>query len=373
MPGHDEALFDRLLARARAPGEWGGRQTSIALDDFTDPVRFERERETIFRRLPLLVAHEGELAKPGQFVRHDYSGIPLVVVRGERGPSAFVNVCRHRGSRLVGEATGTCSRAIVCPFHGWTYDLAGKLVHVPSQHGFADLEPSTRGLATRSLRVVHGLVFVTPGPGEPATDSFFTSMMSGLEPYRCEAFRAVFRRQERVVQAHWKVIVSAFLEGYHVRHLHKTTLFKWFVDNAIVHDRFEPHLRVLVARRAILDATEPSAAELRNYATYVFLAFPNTVVFHNLDHVSLLSVYPRTIDSSAIVHTMLIPEPPGDEKLAGHWDRNFTIAQEVFDKEDLPIAESIQAGLRSGANASFVLGGFEEAISWFHESVRART
>ena len=82
---------------------------------YTSSDRFDREREQIFRKQPLCVAHTSELANPGDFVRRDVAGLPALITRDKSGTvNAFLNACRHRGTRLVEDESG-CKHRITCP------------------------------------------------------------------------------------------------------------------------------------------------------------------------------------------------------------------------------------------------------------------
>ena len=88
----------------------------------------ELEKEIVFRRNWLLVGHANEIPKPGDFMTLDAADERALVVRGRDGEvRAFHNLCRHRGSRVVAEPGGNCGSVITCPFHGWSYDLDGRL------------------------------------------------------------------------------------------------------------------------------------------------------------------------------------------------------------------------------------------------------
>src|SRR5512139_4073489 len=88
---------------------------------YTDPARLQCEQRELFRREPLLIGFASEWAKPGDYKTEDYSGVPILVVRDRDGMlRAFLNVCRHRGSR-VADGCGS-ARAFSCPYHAWTYD-----------------------------------------------------------------------------------------------------------------------------------------------------------------------------------------------------------------------------------------------------------
>ena len=96
---------------------------------YSDPDVLRREQERIFRRAWQYVGHTGRVEQVGDRFAAWAGDIPVLVVRGEDGVRAFLNVCRHRGSLLVdGEGTG---KSVQCPYHAWTYDLDGSLRAAP--------------------------------------------------------------------------------------------------------------------------------------------------------------------------------------------------------------------------------------------------
>ena len=104
------------------PPEEGWDRTGLPAWTYTSEELLELEREHLFRRHWQLACHQNDLPKPGDYLSFDLCGERALIVRGADGVvRAFHNVCRHRGSRVVGEPRGNCPRAIVCPFHGWSY------------------------------------------------------------------------------------------------------------------------------------------------------------------------------------------------------------------------------------------------------------
>src|SRR5205823_12762607 len=103
---------------------------------YRDPEHAAKERERLFRTLPVVVAPSSEVAKAGDFVTSDVAGMPVLAVRQPGGSvKAFVNVCRHRGARLECGARGN-RRGFDCSFHGWSYDLDGRLAAMNFPEGF---------------------------------------------------------------------------------------------------------------------------------------------------------------------------------------------------------------------------------------------
>ena len=115
-----DSLFDRLEAPlAEATGL---PNAAYVCDEF-----FGLEQRYLFRRSWVLAGRADEIRGRGDIKPVDAGGVPVILVRGEDGAiRAFQNVCRHRGTRLV-DACQRARQSIVCPYHAWSYDLAGRL------------------------------------------------------------------------------------------------------------------------------------------------------------------------------------------------------------------------------------------------------
>src|ERR1700704_4599136 len=96
------ALIERLLAHLDAgTTTMADAESSIPVENYRSLERFAAERRTLFRSLPIVVAHASEVAAAGAFVTNDALGVPMLVTRDREGAlRAFLNVCRHRGSRV---------------------------------------------------------------------------------------------------------------------------------------------------------------------------------------------------------------------------------------------------------------------------------
>jgi glycine betaine catabolism A len=366
-----------LRLAERLVGHLGAGTLEMAPDESTLPVshyssdeRLAHERATLFRRYPIAIGHASELEAQGTCIRHDALGEPLLLVRGEDGPRCFLNVCRHRGMRVVGEE-GACQRkALVCPYHGWTYGLDGALVHVPHAEAFPDLRPEAHGLVAVPLESRHGLLWVRPTPGEPlALDAFLGPIGEELDAFAL-ADHVLYRRIDTVRRANWKLVIDAFLEAYHIRVLHRDTIYRFFLDARAVSDFVGPHVRSVTARRAAaaLAGTSPATWDLREDFTFTHFVFPNSVFIFHPDYVSHIAVFPVDVDHVRWVHAMLVPRALADRR--AHWDRTLALIEEtVFQREDLFAAEGIQEGLRSGANETVTFGGLEYALRHFHQTI----
>src|SRR5437763_3714108 len=180
--------------------------------------------------------------------------MPILVVRGEAGTlRAFANVCRHRGARVV-EGCGSGKRALSCPYHGWTYDLDGRLVDVPGEEGFPGLSREEHSL--RPLRVAekYGLVWVRPAPAEPEATIDIDAHLGGLAPELASfGFERWNHFETRTLRPriNWKMAVDTSLQAYHLPALHEQTAAPISVGTPRAAARLGPHHRTTAARRPL--------------------------------------------------------------------------------------------------------------------------
>jgi glycine betaine catabolism A len=284
---------------------------------------------------------------------------------------AFLNVCRHRGARVLPEQETVCQRqSLVCPYHNWTYRLDGSLAGLPRAEAFPDLYKTQLGLRALPSAVRHGLIFAVldpdAGPIDPA--DWLGGLNTDLEAIGMGGHR-FYRQHATKRAANWKLIVDAFLEIYHVTRLHAGTIGPFFEDSVSAADPVGRHLRYLTARETTneIRALSPERWSPQRHATMVHLIFPNSVIVYHPDYISHLGMFPTAADETLFVHTMLTPEKPLDEKAETHWARSFELMDTaVFNGEDLVVCEQIQRGLPSGANDRLIFGRLEQNLRWFH-------
>ena len=133
----------------------------IGAEVFTDNEIYKREMRDLFGHTWLFLAHESQLAKPGDFFS-TYMGADAVIVVRQRdgGLKAMLNVCRHRGVRVCRADEGN-SKAFACVYHGWSYGLDGELVNVPGyeQVYHSKLDKASWGLVQIRVETYKGLIF----------------------------------------------------------------------------------------------------------------------------------------------------------------------------------------------------------------------
>ena len=184
---------------------------------YVDPEVYALEIERVVMHDWILAGHVSELPEPGDFKVLRVAGESAIIVRGADGAlNAFANVCRHRGSLVCLESSGSV-RKFTCPYHGWTYDIDGNLVAARSMP--ADFDKSAYGLHRVSIDVVHGLLLVSFNPTPPSLDGARAEMAEPMALFGFEDLK-VAAYKEYEIPANWKLAVENYQECYHCATAH---------------------------------------------------------------------------------------------------------------------------------------------------------
>ncbi len=202
----DYVGIKKLLA-AHQPGH------SMAGPFYTDPAVYEADMEVIFGRHWIFLASTPELAEAGDYLTFQLGKWPIVLVRDDDMEiKAFHNVCRHRGAKLLTESKGFVGN-LVCPYHTWTYDLTGALVHAEGQK--PEFDKSCYSLKPVAVRVLGGLIYVCLAEHPPED---FTEMAGIVSPYvnpHRLADCKVAAQTDLIEHGNWKLTIENNRECYH--------------------------------------------------------------------------------------------------------------------------------------------------------------
>jgi phenylpropionate dioxygenase-like ring-hydroxylating dioxygenase large terminal subunit len=337
---------------------------------YTSPSRFERERDTLFRKFPLIVGFSSQIPSCGDYFTHDYTGVPILVVRcDDGGLSASINVCRHRGARVVKERSGNAKSSFVCPFHGWSYRSDGRLAGITSPSGFPNLDPIQYGLVRLPVAERHGLVFVQPAPGPDFDiDAFLGPLFDDLTDFGMKDF-VMSNRTVRTKKLNWKLQMDTSHENYHFHYLHAKTAGTAYFNNLGYSDYSKPHSRSLAPQRSILTlrSADPMTWRISDHVGILYSVFPNTGIYMFGGFAHVLATYPVDESSSVMMGAMLVPAnatPELQNQIKLHYQSYWQTMT-----EDIDAAEDMQAMMSSGANRDFIFGSFESLLTKFHETV----
>ena len=182
----------------------------------------------------------------------------MIIVRDDdEQVRAFHNVCRHRGSRILDDACGSVGN-LVCPYHHWTYNVDGRLLHADNQP--ATFDRSRFGLKPVHVRNVGGFVFICLADEPPAD---FDDVAARIEPYLApyELGRTKVAHQVDIIEeGNWKLVMENNRECYHCDG-HPELLSAYFPLHGYTAEDVPPRLR------QVWDRFEKATEALRHRAS----------------------------------------------------------------------------------------------------------
>ena len=359
----------RALAEILVRGERPPVHAAVELDAsvYIDPLRFERERRSVFDKLPLLLAPSALLPDNNTAIAHDGYGVPLIISRDGNGRiHVMANVCRHRGTRLIESGEVVSSKRIICPYHAWTYGSDGGLMAIPRPECFPGIDKSDRPLMHFASVESGGFIWFSRDPDADFGNIF--TLAEDMDAFGMSGLH-LYRRKTHEVASNWKQVMDAFLESYHVQRLHAETIAPFFTDGIAAADMIGPHQRAVVGRADYLsDIDRHDWAALRRVLTYTYAFFPTSILIVSPDYINLLVVMPRTVGTCLVEDFMLIPEPPQTPEAEAHWKKSWELLDGgTFAAEDVRAAALCQRGIESGMVKTITVGSLEDGIAAFHQ------
>lgn len=324
---------------------------------YTSDTFYKREVERIFMKVWNFLGRVEQVPEPGDYFAATFAGVPLIVVRGEDGRvRAFANTCRHRGSELL-EGKGRC-KAIICPYHSWTYGLDGRLVGAPEMGQTAGFRNEEHGLVPIRLETWEGFVFVCFDPGAAPLAQYLGGLVDRVAPYGLGNM-VLARRREYTMECNWKLFVENAKESYHIATVHKSTINKYasarssgyWVEDAkgeycVTFAKHEGSMALLQGDAGF--APLESLEGLREAGgTCAPLIYPSTYLACTIDCAWYLELHPMGPHRTKLIHGSLFPRDrlarSDFEEVAAHYYKRWDITT----GEDIVASDRQQRGLAS--------------------------
>lgn len=332
-------------------------QPGLPASWYQDPAHYERELEVFWYRKWIAVAREEEVPAAGDWKRVRLGTQSVIVLRDENGGlRAYHNTCRHRGSVLCSEDTGSFARRrIVCPYHAWTYDLSGRLVATPRRMETPDFRHEDYPLFEIGVDSWAGFVFVNLGKNPAPLADLVDDRQTRYERYRLAELR-IGKRIVLDVKANWKLLAENFSECFHCPPVHPefcriVTAYQeagaWGLRGAAEpRPEYKPGAQTLTLDgTARLPAFRDLNEEERKRLYAADMVLPNLFLNVHPDYVNAQLMFPTGPESVRMVYDWLfepqhLPLAPADlEHYVALWD--------ITNRQDAQNCEWQQEGMRS--------------------------
>ena len=362
MTRHDPAPSPSAELRANVTLPFG-QAVAMPKSVYTSAEFADLERQHVFARDWLCAGRADALAEPGDYLTMDISGEPILVLRDRDGQlRAMSNVCRHRMSTLL-EGRGN-TRAIVCPYHAWTYNLDGSLRGAPAMalnEGFCKEQIA---LPQVRCEIWAGWIMVTLDPDVPPPSERLAAVSDLIGPFQMENYVETFR-EEFHWATNWKVLAENFMESYHLPVCHAGTigghvdLLKMSCPEGLPAFNYHSILKNDALDLALAHPANTRLEGDQRRTTWLLSIYPSLMITLSPGYFWYLSLTP---DGPGHVNVVfgggLAPDFAADPASAVHFARLKALLDEV-NIEDKGCVERVYRGLSAGLSAPGPLSHLE--------------
>ena len=342
---------------------------SLPFGAYTAPEVLEAETQRIFTREWVFVCMANELPEPGDYFAMTLAGEPIVIIRGDDGAlRALSNICRHRGTAILDEGTGTVEKYLTCPYHAWAYSKEGELKAIPYNETIA-VERSDHRLPEYALESWNGLLFVNLDTNPRPLRERLAGIDEFLHLFEPQSMNHAGASPTEVWRANWKLAMENAMESYHLFKVHEDTLERvsptrnayyiagsseWSLTGGATERRKGMVERVLGGDHSEL------------YEHYILVSLPPSFVgILSYGSFGWLSAHPIDVETTQIRSGATYN---GSAPGAAQMD-DFTRA---FFQEDKDMCERVQRGMRSRLTRGGKLVDMERVVVDFHQYLGTR-
>jgi choline monooxygenase len=330
---------DDLATAETMPARW-----------YTDPAFLEWEKEKIFSKTWQPVGKLDDLLRVGDFFTGEVAGEPLIITRGlDEQLRAFYNVCPHRAG-VVADGRGN-RKSLQCKYHGWTYDLQGKLMRAPEFEGVKNWNADDVCLKPVKVEAWGPWVFVNLDPEAQPMSAVYGTIHDEIQNagFKIDKMQFVERR-DYVIKCNWKVYVDNYLEGYHLPIAHPD-LFREIDYDQYKVDTFRYYSKQYAPIREVKegdvrDRRYVRSGEGEEDALYYWI-FPNVMLNVYLDNTSINIIVPIDHETTLTIFEWYF-EQPGTGAGWGSMQDIIAFSDQI-QVEDIELCEWVQKGLKSRA------------------------
>ena len=320
---------------------------------FVSPDVFAKEQSEILSKRWLLVGHQSQIPKPGDYFLATIAGESVIVTRDQKSQvRGFYNVCRHRGTRLKEDACGHAS-AIQCPYHAWTYALDGRLIGAPHMDDVPGFDKADYALHRMNLGLWEGFIFVNLEKNPEPLEKWFSPLKGKFSHWNMSILQPA-KRIDYDVRANWKLMFENYSECYHCPGVHPQLQKVSPYDSAENDLREGPFLggfmKINPGKSLTMSGNACAAfvGKIENLQqVFYYSIFPNMLLSLHPEYVMVHQLWPQSPERTLIVCDWLFHPDAFQRK-----DFNPGDAIEFWDttnKQDWHVCELSQQGIASRA------------------------
>lgn len=364
------------------PNEWDRR--GLPGWSYHSAALLELEKRHLFRTHWQIAGHVSDVPRPGDYLTLDVVGERALVVRGKDGlVRAFHNLCRHRGSRVVADEKGSCKNALVCPFHGWVYNLDGTLRGAARRRSFPELDKHEFGLMPIKLEIWMGFIFIRfrEGGSQPPVAELLKPIESEFAHYGSAGMVPTWGIWTQKSAVNWKSVRDVDNEGYHVAMAHPALQDLYgatYFDEPFVHGvsrsyaTYNPHAgRRWSVRHYVRIAPRPERLPDHLKRAWVYYGiFPNAVIAATPETVQFYQEFPLSTGET-LLRGAIYRYPDETREQAAARYLAFRIDRDTM-AEDVQLSVWSNESMMSEAFGGFYLSDLEYGVRTHHDHLRRR-
>lgn len=323
---HENDLVQKDIARAETiPSVW-----------YHESLIAELDRRAIFGNSWQYVGHSGLLADKNSVLPLTVAGQPLFLLRDSDAKlQAFYNVCLHRGGPIVSEAGNT--DILQCGYHGWSYELNGKLRTAPHLGGAKNFNTADFCLKKVAVAEWEGLIFLHLGPHPLRMPRIMEGIIERISPIKLAAM-PFHTRTTYDINCNWKVYIDNYLEGYHIPYVHPSLAKMLDYKNYVT----EIYQHYSLQYSPLADNKNPYKTD--DGEAYYYFIYPNF----------MLNILPGRLQTNVVIplarnRCRVIFDYFYHENTPADFIKKDIAFADLVQAEDINICEKVQTGLESNA------------------------
>ena len=340
------------------------------------------EMNCLFRRGWFGIGRRDQWRTPGDYQAIEVAGVPIVVIMDKDGKlQALSNSCLHRSSRIM-TGTGSC-KAMVCPFHGWSYDTRGQLISAPRMETADCFSEKQYSLKKFNVESLDGFVFLSLEESPVSLAKWSGDFEQVHAPWSLENL-VTGRSRTFDVNCNWKLFIEIFNEYYHLPLVHPQSLNHYYPEPEpadVVIGEYTTQFGATAGNPALLDENQaqsfpviPTLGEKERNGTRYTWIYPNLTFAASMDCMWIYHVYPITSKSTRVVQTVCFPPETTHRDDFGEKSEMYYQRFDFAINEDIPALEQQQAGMQSPYAVQGRFSALEPCVGnfacWYSQATR---